>query len=100
MLLIPPGYSLLKTIVKGFSENGIETIAVDYESFFSRFVNSFVRRFESLPNKIKKNWKQHYIKKVNAEYTRLFEIHKPEIVFIYNNQLILPDTLKYFSIFS
>lgn len=96
MLLIPPGYSLLKTIVKGFFENGIETIAVDYESFFSRSVNSFVRRFESLPNKIKKNWKQHYIKKVNAEYTRLFEIHKPEIVFIYNNQLILPETLKYF----
>lgn len=89
-------YSLVNTISKGFADNNIETIEIDYESFFSRSVNSFVNRFESLPNKIKNNWKRYYIRKLNAEYTRLFEENKPEIVFIYNNQLILPETLKYF----
>lgn len=89
-------YSLINTITKGFADNDIETIEVDYETFFSPAVNNFVNRFESLPNKIKSTWKRRYIRKVNDEYTKLFEETNPGIVFIYNNQLILPETLRYF----
>lgn len=96
MLLMPRTYSLLRTISKGFSDNGIETIEVDYEDFFNPHVNNLINRLESLPNKIKNKWKHYYIKSLNREYSRLFDLHQPGIVFIYNNQLILPETIRYF----
>jgi DUF based on E. rectale Gene description (DUF3880) len=96
LLLIPTQYSLLDTIADGFAANNVETVRVDYETFFKPSVNSFVKKYESLPNKIKNTWKGSYLKKINNGYLRLFETHNPGIVFIYNNQHILPETVKYF----
>jgi hypothetical protein len=96
LLLIPKEYSLLNTISNGLAANNIEAIHIDYESFFKSWINNFIKKFESLPNKIKNSWKRTYVSKLNAEYIKQFEIHKPGVVIIYNNQLILPETVKYF----
>jgi hypothetical protein len=96
LLLIPKEYSLLYTITNGLLANNTEAVHSDYETFFKPAVNRFVKKYESLPNKIKNVWKQRYVNKVNAEYKKQFEQHGPDIVFIYNNQLILPETVKYF----
>jgi len=69
---------------------------VTYEQFFKPAANKFIKKYESLPNKIRRVWKEPYVKKVNAAYLELFEKENPDIVFIYNNQLIEPETLKYF----
>lgn len=96
LLLIPKEYSLLNTITNGLLANDTETIHSDYESFFKPSINKFVKKYESLPNKIKNTWKRAYLSKVNSEYRKQFETHSPDIVFIYNNQQILPETVKYF----
>lgn len=96
LLLIPRAYSLLNTVKRGFEANGIDTVWVEYETFFNPGINRFVSRFETLPNKIKNRWKEPYVRKLNAGYKKQYDLHQPEFVFIYNNQLILPDTLIYF----
>ncbi|MBI1781997.1 MAG: glycosyltransferase [Sphingobacteriales bacterium] len=96
LLLIPDQYSLFKTIDTGLKANGVETVKVEYESFFRSSVNSFVKKYESLPNKVRKVWKEPYIKKVNEGYRQVFDKEQPNLVFIYNNQLIEPETVKYF----
>ena len=83
-------YSLNASFVQGLIANGIETRTVDYEDFFSDSTNSFIRRFEPLPNRIKGVWKDPYINKINRNYLKIFDSFKPDIVLVYNNQNIQP----------
>lgn len=96
LLLVPGSYSTQSTVSKGFRENGIDPVVLNYETFFAGYINKFVNRFEPLPNKLKRHWKKPYEQKLNQEYRNLFDQHQPEYVFIYNNQLIHPDTISHF----
>jgi len=89
-------YSLDNTVKKGFASNNIEVRAVDYEDFFSKRVNGFVRKYESLPKRIKDLWKREYIARINQGYLKEFRDYKPDLVYIYNNQNILPWVVSEF----
>lgn len=41
-------------------------------------------------------WEEPYVKKTNERYLELFREFQPDLVFIYNNQLVLPATLEQF----
>lgn len=98
LLIVPNRYSIAGILKRGFEENAIETLIVDYDDFVFQPFNSFVKKTEALPNKLKRIWKGRYIKTINAGYLNLYNKLKPEIVFIYNNQFIEPEVLKYFSV--
>lgn len=86
-------YSINKSITKGLICNNIEVKIVDYEDYFPDFINNFIRKYESLPNKVKNLWKYKYVESINRKYIEDFLSYQPDIVFIYNNQNILPATL-------
>ncbi len=96
LLLWPGRYSIKTTIKKGFEANGVEVHDLEYESMFSDFVNSFVKKYESLPNKVKDIWKKRYIRHINEGYLKEYEKWSPELVMIYNNQFIHPEVLEIF----
>jgi spore maturation protein CgeB len=89
-------YSLNDSVIHGVKLNGWEIKVVDYLDFFNSSVNSFVSKYESLPNKIKKLWKESYVKKTNKCYLNVFIEYQPDLVIIYNNQNLLPDTMIQF----
>ncbi len=96
MFLSASRYSLNNSVVSGFISNNIEVEIVDYLDFFSGQENWFVRKTSGLPKRLTKLWLRFYNKRINIEYLRIFNEINPEIVFIYNNQLIQPETLKLF----
>ncbi len=96
LFLTPSRYSVSASLQQGLEANGVESLAVDYEEFFPGSVNSFVQKFESLPLRVRDLWKQPYTSKVNARYKAIFDKLKPDIVLIYNNQLVQPWLLEEF----
>lgn len=93
LFLAPKRYPFIHSIESGIRANGMEVKTVDYEDFFSKRVNKFVKRFVSLPNKMK-TWEKPYRRKTNEGYLQMVNEYKPDVVLIYNNQLAEPEFLE------
>ena len=96
LFLAPTRYPFIQSISSGFLASGVELKTVDYQDFFSPRQNRIYNNYTALPRKLRKIWEDPYVKKANEEYLRLFEAFKPDLVFIYNNQLVLPQLLETF----
>jgi len=94
LLILSGSYSIKNSAIKGFMLNNWSVKSVDYRSFANPLLNYLVKNFESLPNRLKKLWKTPYTTKINKEYLRIFKLENPDLVFIYNNQYLLPETLE------
>ena len=97
LCIISQGYSIKKSVINGFLTHNWEIKVVDFKSFFKHPINTFITKFEAAPNKIKRHWKNPYINKINKVFLEIFEKEKPDLIFIYNNQNLLPDTVEKFS---
>ncbi|TNE54867.1 MAG: hypothetical protein EP344_13965 [Bacteroidetes bacterium] len=93
LFLAPLRYPFIQSIISGLEEAGVELRSVDYQDFFSARTNRWYNNYSALPRKIRNLWEEPYIRKTNAEYLRIFREYKPDLVFIYNNQLVAPDLL-------
>lgn len=96
LLLAPLRYPFINSIIAGFEQEGITLKCVDYQDFFSPRKNSWYNNYSALPRKIRNIWEEPYVKKANGEYLKIFREFKPDLVFIYNNQLVLPALLEEF----
>ena len=96
LLLAPLQYPFVQAIISGLEAQGINLLTIDYQDFFSERVNKRYNNFTSLPRKIRRYWEEPYIRKSNESYLRIFEEFVPDLVFIYNNQLVKPDLLEAF----
>jgi len=94
LLFVPKSYSLAEMLFDGFSENGWDVKIIDYKELLSKWKNRLYERTSGLPNRITKYWKLEYYNEVNRQYIALVKAEKPDLVFIYNNQFIFPETLE------
>ncbi len=96
LLLAPLRYPFIASIVSGLEGQGMELTAVDYQDFFPARTNNWYNNYSALPKKIRNVWERPYVEKTNARYLEIFESVKPDLVFIYNNQLVVPELLEKF----
>ncbi len=96
LLLAPLRYPFINSIVSGLEAQGMELLALDYQDFFPARTNRWYNNYTALPKKIRNIWEEPYVKKANTEYRKAFESFQPDLVFIYNNQLVLPELLEVF----
>lgn len=95
LFLAPKRYPFIRSIEAGMKASGLDTLTVDYPDFFSPLINKAIRRFTSLPNKVKSTWEGPYNEKVNRQYLEIYKEYKPDLVLIYNNQLVHPEFLEF-----
>ncbi|MCC6463354.1 MAG: glycosyltransferase [Saprospiraceae bacterium] len=96
LFLAPLRYPFINSIIAGLEGCGMELNCVDYQDFFSPRTNRWYNNYTALPKKIRNVWEEPYVKKANAEYLRVFQEFQPDLVLIYNNQLVLPELLEAF----
>lgn len=96
MLISASRYSLNNSVISGFVSNGVEVHPVDYLDFFGKNENWFIRKTGGLPVRVKKLWMNWFDEEIHSEYLRLYNEIRPDIVFIYNNQLVNPELLNVF----
>lgn len=96
LLLAPLRYPFIQSIIAGFEQEGATLKCVDYQDFFSPGKNRWYNNYTALPRKIRNIWEEPYVRKTNEEYRKIFREFQPDLVFIYNNQLVLPALLEEF----
>jgi spore maturation protein CgeB len=96
LLLSPSSYSIDKTIKLGFSRLGHQVVHFNYRNKIPEWKEKINTQIYRLPLKFRNIWEKKYFTSINDLFIREFEIQKPDIVFIYNNEMLLPDTLNYF----
>ena len=96
LLLAPSRYPFIRSISHGMEALGIEVRTVDYLDFFSPRKNAVYNNYTSLPRKLRRYWEEPYVRRANEEYLRIFQEYRPDLVFIYNDQLAQPETIAAF----
>ena len=94
LILAPKRYPFIHSLEKEMVRQDIEVCVVDYTDFFSKHINRFVKKYTSLPRKIKRHWEEPHENRINQSYAEICKNYEPDIVLIYNNQLASPDFLR------
>ncbi len=96
LLLIPSSYTLYKTIDNGFSRLGFTVYHHDYRNFITRWQNQINTQIFRLPYRYREKWETYFLPRINQKHREIFDRENPDIVFIYNNEMLLPETIEYF----
>lgn len=96
MLICPEFYSLDKMFIKGFKANGCEIFLHNYRNYNSSFFEKVNSNKPKLPNNIRSKWEYYYFETINKKHLEIFNRIKPDLVMIYNNEMLLPGTVMKF----
>lgn len=94
LILCPSKYSLFNSFNETLSHFTHKVSAFDLrETINGKWfdINTQMFRF---PNKIRSKWDQVFLSKINNELLNTVYEIKPELIFIYNSEYLLPDTCK------
>lgn len=96
LLFVPERYSLFGSFVKIFESLGADIYPVDYQKTVEKWEQKFNVQVFRLPDKWRSRWEARYMTKINKYYVNRFNEVQPDLVFIYNNEMLLPETLELF----
>ncbi len=96
LLLCPSIYSVHKTLKRGFEKLGCEVYHHDYRLLLKPWQKRLNIQIFRLPFTYRIKWERYYFTLINNTHKEIFDRVEPDIVFIYNNEMFLPETLKYF----
>lgn len=96
LLLSPSFYTLDKTIKNGFEKLSHIVFHYDYRKELKNWQLQVNTQIFRLPLKYREKWESHYFPLINKKHLEIFDKEKPDIVFIYNNEALLPKTIEYF----
>lgn len=94
LLLIPKQYSIHGVFESVFQQLGYNIKTFNYRSVISKFNQRINTQIYRLPARQRDFWDSFFLKKVNQLYIDLTNDNNPDIIVIYNNELLLPSTLK------
>ncbi len=96
LLLCPGFYTLDKTLKLGFTRLKHDVFHYDYRTTIENWKNKTNTQIYRLPFKLRNNWETYYLSEINKLHLKKYDEYNPDIVFIYNNEMLLPETIKYF----
>jgi len=95
VLLFPKRYSVAKSAEDTFESMGDDVLSLDYRTILKKYDTALNTQMFRLPFNIRQIWEKYYFGKINDWYINQFEAIKPDIIVIYNNEMLLPSTLKW-----
>ena len=96
LLLFPSHYTLHKTVNQGLKNLGHEVLQHDFSSAIKPWQTRLNIQMFRLPYSIRNKWSEYYFSIINKRHIEIFDQFQPDIVFIYNNASILPETMRHF----
>jgi len=95
LLLMPNKYGIAQSLANILSLRGSECLDLDFRDYIKKWqLASNVQMFR-FPDKVRILWESYYYTAINRWYKRQFSAHHPDLVFVYNNEMLLPDTLSW-----
>jgi len=93
LLLIPKLYTISKTFIKGLERNNCDVFHYDYREDTKGFEEKIHTHIRKFPHKIRSKWYRIYVSKINKRHLELFHKYQPDIVLVYNSEMLLPETV-------
>jgi len=94
-ILIHPKYSLSRIVEQILQKVDYETTQLDFRGIVSAFESKVNTQIYRLPYMYRQKWSNYYLRKINKWYITQFAQEKPDLVFVYNNEMLLPETLQW-----
>lgn len=94
LLFFPKFYSLQSLFKNAFREAGNEVISTDFREFIPTWKATLKKYTNGLTPFISGIYAKHYEKYINAGYLNYAKLHKPDLIILYNNGNLKPDTLN------
>ncbi|MFN7116803.1 MAG: glycosyltransferase, partial [Saprospiraceae bacterium] len=96
MLFVPQSYGLYHSLENAFKYLGAEIFPVSYGKHVKSWEKKLDVQVFRLPDKWRQHWESYYFNKINAYYIQEYNRIKPDVIFIYNNEMLLPETVAHF----
>ncbi|MEI6854129.1 MAG: glycosyltransferase [Bacteroidota bacterium] len=93
MLLCPPKYSLYNVFTGILGEICSEVSGVNVMSYVKPYEVKINTQIFRLPYSIRNKWIEYFQQKINNEFLMEFRRLSPDLVFIYNSEMLLPSTV-------
>jgi hypothetical protein len=94
LLLIGDEYSLKRSLVKALIQSGCEVSTFNWRKVYSSAVNKYYGQLFRLPYKFRRNFEITYQKKINAAIKSMTDSVNPDLVLVYNNEMLNIKTLR------
>ncbi|MBN3035452.1 MAG: glycosyltransferase [Bacteroidales bacterium] len=94
ILFLPDVYSLTEMFVSGFRNVGWDVQLYNYKDQLPRWKVKMNTQTFRLPHRMRKIWDNNYLKKINYDYLKTIRSEKPDLVLVYNHQMLLPETAR------
>jgi spore maturation protein CgeB len=86
--------SLSKSFKKGFIENSWDVKLYNYQEFNGDIKNIFYERSILFPKKLRRVVEKEYLDSIQEKYIEVVVIEKPDLVLIYNDQMVEASTIR------
>ena len=96
LLLVPKRYGFHQSFRETFEALGGEIHTIDYQHIMVGWKQRINTQMFRLPDKWRQKWEGYYYQDINKLYLQEYDRIQPDIVFIYNHELLVPETLAYF----
>lgn len=96
MLFVPQSYGLYHSLEGAFQACGATIFPISYGKHVKGWEKKVDVQVFRFPDKWRQKWEAYYFNKINAYYLQEYERIQPDIVFVYNNEMLLPETVAHF----
>ena len=96
LLLVPKRYGFHQSFRETFEALGGEIHTIDYQHIMVGWKQRINTQMFRLPDKWRQKWEGYYYQDINKLYLQEYDRIQPDIVFIYNHELVVLETLAYF----
>jgi hypothetical protein len=93
LLVFPEFYSIAQTFQQGFESNGCEVRLHDYRTHVLPLFNKLEAKKLKLSYNWRLKWENYHLNIINKKNLELFYDFKPDLVLVYNNEMLLPETI-------
>lgn len=95
LLIFPSSsYSIGQSVRFALEELGHETAIFDHQRIISPVKNKLNAQMFRLPYRIRRKWDRIYLKEINKKMIEVVYRDKPDLVMVYNDSLLLPETVE------
>ena len=96
LLLFPGIYSVANTFMYGLRACGCSPKVFDYQSYIYAGIKRVHQYASKTPYMLRSRINEFYLDKVNQIHRRIYDGFLPDIVIVYNSEMLRRDTVLYF----
>jgi spore maturation protein CgeB len=95
LLFFPTRYGLTSGLANTITSQGANVDISDYQMILHKYDNLIERHAFRLNERLKRKMNHYFLNKINNWYREKIKESKPDIIFVYNHSMLIPDLARW-----